>query len=442
MIIAVIAPEDVAAYCKSVIRNENPEVTVIEATYTYYMQAPEIVKSVQDKVDGILFGGKTPYMVTEKSVAQKVPWSFLDRETGTLFRAILEAYVILKKDIRKVSFDSYDEDMITMAYSDIGIKENELNIYIAQQRLQDSNYHEYLKNFHINNFKNKNISCVITGFTEIYNYLRNKNIPCVRMIAPKNTVLLGYHKIEKRWMESDSKDKETVVLDIKFNFSKLNLSSGYQQYFQLCNKNKAAETIYLFAAKIEAAVVEIFNDRFMIFTTYKKLSDEMGDSFESLYLFNHVRDVNIRNMNIGIGYGNTMAQAQDNAEIGLAEAEKAGENIAIIVSGKGKKGSRIKLMSKGGSRDEPVKEEQMYELSHKTGISTASLWKIYSGVQYFNGKDITSQKLATVCEMSKRNMDRLILKLENAGACEIIGEYVEGKSGRPTRMLKFHFFDE
>lgn len=89
MIIAVIGPKDLARYCKEVIRNENPEVTVMDKAYSVYTETPEIVAELQKEVDGILFCGKTPFKITEKKVPQKVPWAFLDRETGTLFRAIL-----------------------------------------------------------------------------------------------------------------------------------------------------------------------------------------------------------------------------------------------------------------------------------------------------------------------------------------------------------------
>ncbi len=437
MIIAVIGPKDLARYCKEVIRNENPEVKVMDKAYSVYTETPEIVAELQKEVDGILFCGKTPFKITEKKVPQKVPWAFLDRETGTLFRAILEADIMLEKDIRRMSVDTYDREMIIMAYSDIGIKEEELDIYTAEQRMLDERYHDYLRKFHIDNYRYNKVSCCITGFTEIYQFLRSINIPCVRTTAPQSTILLAYHQIEKKYIESYNRNKETVVIDIKVDFPKAYEGDGYRQYFQVCNKNKAAETIYLFAAKIDAAIVEAFNDRFLIFTTNESLKKETGESFDKLYLFDQVRDVNIKNIHIGIGYGDTMAEAQDNAETGRVEAEKVGENTAFIVSGKGKMSARIKLTraEKGGT--ESMQEDFMYKLSKDTGISTASLWKIYRGVKYFNGRDITSKGLATVCEMSKRNMDRLILKLEKAGACEVVGERVEGKTGRPTRIIRF-----
>ena len=440
MIIAIIGPRELVEHYRNVIRNEYPEVIVLEKYYSVYTETPEIVRNLQDEVDGILFCGKTPFRITEESVQQKVPWVFLGREIGTLFRAVLEADIMLEKDIRKISFDTYKKDMIITAYSDIGIKEDELDIYVAEQRLLDENYLDYMRDFHIENYRHKGISCCVTGFTEIYESLKSMNIPCVRTMASQTTVLLAYHQLERKHIESNIKERETVVMDIKVDFPKSYVSDGYQQYLQICNKNKTAEAIYLFAAKIDAAIIEAFNDRFLVFTTYKNLSSEMGKSLDTLSLFDRMRDVNIKSINIGIGYGDTMAKAQDNAELGRIEAEKVGGNSAFIVSGKGKMSSRIRLSGTDVTQGARIHEDYMYKISKDTGISTATLWKIYRAVQYLNGRDITSQKLAAVCEMSKRNMDRLILKLERIGACEIIGERVEGKAGRPTRIIRFRYF--
>ena len=443
MIIGIIGPRPVVERCRNVIREENREVEILEVYYSNYKEAPALVKEYQEKADGIIFVGKTPFRISEQSVERKVPWAFLGREIHTLFRAMLETEVVQKKDLRKISFDTYEKDMILTAYEDIGIEEQELDIHIAQQRLTDNAYHDYLREFHLVNYRYHKSSCCITGFTEIYEFLQSQGIPCVKTTAPKTVVLAAYHQIEQKYMLKQQRDRQIVVMDVRVDMPKSYVAGEGQEYIRVCNRNRVVENLYLFASNIDAAIVESANNEFLLFTTQKALHKETNDLY-NLYLFDLMKDVIIKNISIGIGYGDTALEARDNAYRGRMEAEKAGANTAFAVYGTEKIRGPIRLTkSEGEEAGSDVKwadQDYMYQISKASGISISTLWSIYRGVKYLGGRDVTSKKLAAVCEMSKRNMDRLIQKLERAGACRVAEERMEGRTGRPSRIIKFKGF--
>ncbi len=437
MKIGIIGPEPVVKRCREIIREENKEVDIVECYYDDYKEAPGLTEQYQEQADGIMFVGKTPFRITEKQVACKVPWVFLGREINTLFRAMLETEVVQKKDLRRISFDTYEEDMILTAYEDIGIGEQELDIHIAEQRLTDENYHEYLKNFHCTNYKYHKASCCITGFTEISDALQEQGIPCVKTIAPRSVILAAYHQLEQKYMLKQKRDRQIVVMDVHINMPQSYVAVSGEEYIRVCNRNRLLENLYLFASRIEAAVIESASDEFLLFTTQNILHRETDD-LHHLYLFELMKDMEIKDISIGIGYGDTVLDARNKAGAGKTEAEKAGSNMAFAVYGEGKIRGPIKLTKP--VEGELKENDYMHQISKASGISLTVLWKIYQGVKYLGGRDITSKKLATVCEMSKRNMDRLIQKLEQAGACRVTEERMEGQTGRPSRIIRFKAF--
>lgn len=439
MMIAIIGPKEVVDRCKKVIREADRGVEIVTVYYNSYQEAPALAAKYQEKTDGIMFVGKTPFKLTEAQIVRKVPWAFLDREVNTLFRAMLEADVLEKKDLRRISFDTYEERMILSAYEDIGIEKGELHIYVAEQRLTDESYHDYLKEFHLSNYNYRNVSCCITGFTEIYEFLKSRRILCVRTTAPKNGILVTYHQIEQQYMLGQQKDKLIVVVDVQIDMPASYAADGGEEYARICNRNHVVEVLYLFASRIEATIIEVSGNEFLLFTTQKVLHKESDDLYR-LYLFDLMRDVMIKNISIGIGYGDTVLKARNHAYQGKTEAFRFGTNTAFAVYGEKRMRVPIALEKNQTESEGTAGRDYMGALSKETGISIQTLWKIYRGVKYLKNRDITSKKLAAVCEMSKRNMDRLIAKMEGAGACHVIDERVEGKSGRPTRIIEFKGF--
>ncbi|WP_243161261.1 hypothetical protein [Clostridioides difficile] len=52
----------------------------------------------------------------------------------------------------------------------------------------------------------------------------------------------------------------------------------------------------------------------------------------------------------------------------------------------------------------------------------------------------TSKELATICGISIRTMDRIILRLCDSGYCEVVSEQLMSKYGRHSRILRFKLF--
>ena len=84
---------------------------------------------------------------------------------------------------------------------------------------------------------------------------------------------------------------------------------------------------------------------------------------------------------------------------------------------------------------------QGYLKKYKVIIDAVS--PIYiGGGEKLGKKEYTSKELADLCGFTHRTMNRILVKLIEAGCCEIVGESIIENYGRPSRILKFHWFEK
>lgn len=91
-----------------------------------------------------------------------------------------------------------------------------------------------------------------------------------------------------------------------------------------------------------------------------------------------------------------------------------------------------------GAKKQDSFDEKFYRAATETGLSVNTIYKIFGGIVKEEKADFTSRELAAICGVSVRTMDRIILKLCDAGYCEVISEKLMHKSGRPSRILRLH----
>ena len=83
--------------------------------------------------------------------------------------------------------------------------------------------------------------------------------------------------------------------------------------------------------------------------------------------------------------------------------------------------------------------KRLLEISVRSQIGMNTLKKLESILQEYAIDVTTPQKIAELMNMSPRNMNRLLAKLEDSGYVKVAGKETRGSSGRPSRLIRFHF---
>ncbi len=432
MKVGLIGPKDIVVRTHNIIKTENPNDQLVDLPYKNYLDSPQIVCENQEFVDVLLFAGKLPFKVTEVNVEKKVPWEYMPRRKNTLFRAMLEASFTNKYDIENISIDTYEEDLIFGAYQEIGAKTENLNLYIAEQKILEPDYFDYLLEFHLSNYREHHVSCIITGVSEIYYGLTRLGMPCIRTLAAEEIIISTYNRLQLKYYAQVYQNNLIAVIAVRLDLPSVYSLQRGEEYLHVIRNMKILEKINLFASQLDAAVTTNNYTEFLIFTT-KKILELETNNLESIYLLDLIQEISECSTKIGIGYGSTVRDAKYNAYRGVVKAESYPGNAAFAVMEGNEIIGPIRCVK---SNKEAYVDKEYLNVSIRTGISTNTLHCIYSAITHFEKREFTSRELANLCDMSPRNMDRIILKLLDAGLCEIVGERLMKDTGRPRRILK------
>lgn len=398
----------------------------------------KMVRSAEQYLDGIIFTGHVPYDILINAMIPKIPWDYIHRDYSQLLRTFLEAILIHQKSIFKISIDSYDLDTVLRVYDEIGINKDQLDIYIAEQNLYDNNFFSYIKSFHEKNFYENKVSCCITGLSNVYTYLVSKNIPCFSLDPTIDAIKQTLHRFQLRNEANTNKNSQIVVLSIEIDLPNEYSLINENEYQIMLEKMKGSKDIYLFAQKIQGAVVEIGIRGYLIFCT-KSILERETNNLQRLNLLDTISKNTSNTLSVGIGYGITARKAKYSANMGMQRAKKSGGNQAFVVYNARNFIGPI-LAGKDDDDDQKILiDKTFHNIADETELSINTIFKLHCIAERNKKNCFTPKELAADFGVTLRSMNRILEKLEKGGYAKVVGKRVMANAGRPSRIIKILF---
>jgi hypothetical protein len=434
MKVGIIGPSQIVAKTNRIIRNEFPQIEPVDYVYANYAETPAILNYHQFEVDALLFTGKTPYTLAGKFIKPTIPWEFVPRSGSSLMRILLYAKLWTAYDISNVSFDTYNQDLLHEAYQEIGMPADQLRIFIAEEQSPSADYQKHICDFHKKNFRENRVSCCITALQGAYDDLRANSIPCLLLEPTANIIRETLYKLQLKHLVKVSQQSQLVAICIQIDApSELSLLAD-DEYQAALNRTKVSEQIYLFAQRIQAAVIETGDKNYLLFTTTQLLENETNN-LKSIELLHAIQANTASTVSIGIGYGQTANEAKSGATRGMLHAGKKGGNLAFIVYDGKKIIGHLASIASNKDSTEQIIDEKFLRISEKVGVSINTVFKLSCIAEQYGKNDFTIKELAPLFGVTTRTMNRVIEKFEQKGFCKTIGKRIIGKSGRPSRII-------
>lgn len=435
MKILYIGPKIGTEKMMKVSKQNFPSLEMDYIKYDRYTEAPELLQQYTGKVDAVLFGGKSPFKAFEK--IQKngdILCDYVPRHDTTLYRALLEAIYLRVYDISRLSVDTYDKKITKRLFSEIGVEFKEKNMFFAEQKYQQEGYAQYVVEFHRKLYRENLVSCCITGLEEVYYILKEEGIPVVFCLPSEDVMIQSLKNLQLRFIAKQNSENQIVMVAVKLDMpSEYSLMKG-DEYAYLSQRIKVLEKLYYFSNRIDGVLVEQGKSEFMIFTT-KKVIELETKNYKDVYLLDLLREISVINTYIGIGYGKTANESKYNAYESIKMAQRHGSSVVYVAFENGE--FMGPLESASSSKNKANFDERFYQIARETGLSINTVYKIFSNVARERQTEFTSKELAAICGISVRTMDRIVIKLCDAGYCEVVSEKLMSKYGRPSRILRF-----
>jgi DNA-binding CsgD family transcriptional regulator len=428
------------AKISKVVQDHFADIEIVEIRFEEYAQTTNLVNylKIQEKhLDGILFTGKIPYEIINNQMISLKPWTYIKRENNQLIRTLLEASLHYQYDVQNISIDSYSKESVEMIYEELNIPKGEYKAFVSTTHILNNSLIEILKAFHANNYYTHHVSVCITGISSIYEYLKAENIPCIMIEPTSEAIKQAIQHFRLKHEFSMVEDRQIVVIAIEMDMPNEYSLINENEYQLMLNKMKVAEEIYLFAQKIQAAVVEIGFRGYLLFGT-KKILELETNNINELKILASVSSNTANTISIGVGYGITAREAKYNANQGMIKAKNEGGNKGYLVF-YNKVIGPIVSEKENGEGDLNLIDASYLRIAETAGISINTIYKLHCMIEQNKKNSYTSIELADELGISVRSVNRIVSKLEVNGFVTQVGKKIVSGAGRPSRIIKILF---
>lgn len=426
--IGVIGPQDSVNAILKIGKEFENEITLIPFVYDHLDEVVELMKENFTKVDVWLFSGQAPYAVAKESLP---PFNgFYPSLNGfSLTKVLLDISYKDHKNLEQISFDTIPAKEVIETFEELEINVQNLKLlpYSGYKPIDE------LVNFHYQLYKDNKVHSCITGIRSVYEKLRELKVPAYRLKPTKKeireTILLASQKGEIIRFQSSQvsiiilqiTDMHKVISKNRVSFEAHRLSLTLQ------------EIVINFAENIQGSFIQQGLDKFIIYTTRGTLETNNNEEvFDLLEKINMVTDLSA---NIGIGYGITVLEAEQNAHIALNHANEHDKNTIMLADESGLIKGPLHHETSISFNRRTIDPEVLKKLQ-RASVNVSTYNKVLAIQEKLRKNAISANELAKWLGMTSRNARRILSDLEKEGLAEVIGEETPGARGRPRRLFK------
>ena len=428
MKIGVIGPSITVNIIKNVAQRELPDVQFVYHCSEFYEQAGEMAAAfqAQREVDAILFTGPTNFAYARKRVSPTIPWSYLPHSRTAALQALLEAMAVHGSDLKAISVDRYEPELMRQVLERAGIHGTE--ILRAPCDFEEPGYEKKLQEFHRGCYLRGEVSACFTSMEHIMEPLVAEGIPCVRIYPAEEIVQEQVYHLQILDLSARENQGKLAVIAIRFDYTFDSEQDLFiREWEKMQYQNEFREQVYAAAQRMEAAVFGDGLDHFFILTTRSMLMNAFLKSKEHWKLLRFGQRSPEFRVWMGIGIGSAMLVAKSRATMALNHAVKEHSGTSFLAEGEDQS---LTPLDTGA----PPQEQAAEFFARKIQVSMETLNKIRQCLRT-QGDTLTSDQLARGMGITERSVNRIISRLEEAGCVTVVGKHSTGK-GRPARVMK------
>lgn len=425
--IGVVGPGSSVERILSVADKMNLQLEFIPFTYSETHEAIEIVQNNLDKLDGWLFSGPAPQMVTEQLLDGHPVVGSCFHVGASLYRSIIQMSHKLQKVDLRISTDVTTNDEMENALAELEITGNTVHI-----KFYDGNfYYQDIVDYHYDLFQAGKIDGVITSLHSVYQTLKSLNVPVFRNTPTKMEIKLAIQIIEEKINTSYFKNTQIGIAVIEvalFNQVKNTLKSPYQiQMLEL----EIKRILLQLNEKLDGYIIEKGNGSYEIFSSRGAVEREISSFEATLQQIGLITEALI---SVGIGFGQTFYTAEINAYHALNHAKSKACGSITIQDDKS-------LIEDAGSQKSlhyeiATQDSELLKKLKISGVSVKIYQKIIAVIKRMNWQTFTVTQLAEQLAVTDRNISRIIAGLLLAELVQLAGEEAPVVRGRPRKIYR------
>lgn len=435
MKVALLAPDSIASKVEPIVKTQMDSIELKIYIYNDYIEVLDILSEIQSKYDGIMFAGIISYYLAKQNIKEEVMWEYFQLHESSLLNALFQAQYF-NENIKDLSIDTYSKSNLKQIFDMVGVNLNDTNIKLYELNLENyRNLNEEALEFHKKNLEENKDVCVVTALSKVNSELKNMNIKNYMAIPTESVIMDSFERLYLKYTAKVNKNSQLVSMFIEIDLPSEYSLISKNEYYYVREKNKVSDIVYEFARDIEATIVEVSFNTYLLFTT-KEIIERKTNNFKEISILDWISQKSLHVVSIGIGYGKTAIEAKYNSNIAMIKAKKYDKNTAYVIYEDGISVGPINNVKR--KKKEKI-DEKILEIATKTNLNINKILKIYNAVDKYKIDCFTTSELSKYCGTSIRATNRILNRLEECDYIDIVGKQFPDGAGRPKRIMKFKF---
>ena len=429
--LGVIGPSDSIELVKKA-ASEFGEVNILPFPYHEMEETRDIIMQNKEYVDQWFFSGQAPYFYAlSNNLIRIEEGSYAPLNSNSVFKTLLKAQMNEKKIFKNISLDTIQETEVV-----------EIKSSILPMEIYTLSYSGYLPiqeiiDFHVDLYREEKVDVAVTCIQTVYTSLKKLGIPCYRVTPDVIAIRLILQYLIQRGESLWYRRAQIAILGIEL--FQLNSDEQYYSYKMKHQELELKKVLLNYAELINGSFVEIGDGRYFIYTTRGEMEIQLNKNS----LFSLIENTGLQSklqIRIGLGYGITSLEAEQNARLATQYARDKKDPVVVIVD-------ENKTVTENQENENTLSynnrkiSDEWDEILINASISPATVNKIKSLALHYKKTNITSKELSNWMKSTERNARRILTELENVGLARISGEEQSGQRGRPRKVYELQFLN-
>ncbi|WP_261130924.1 hypothetical protein [Bacillus sp. Marseille-Q3570] len=426
--LGILGPEDSIERIKQFAEQMN-DFDIAYFPYTHASESEELIKGNEKQIDHWFLSGPALYRyLIRNRLLEEENTSYPDLYGSSLMGSIVEALTTMEDRIQRVSLDTIRDPELESVKNDFNLSNIEFFLYQGEEFLPATEVIEY----HESLYKKGKTDAVLTCIKTVYLSMKEKGIPCFRVIPSRLGIELELRFIKEHAQANWYRKSSLGIVGVEAGLPKEqqdNQSYSYKMKQQILDLKRL---MLDYSEKVQGSFVEVGDALYFIYTTRGELELKAREINPSQVVNDFEKQTGLA-LNLGVGYGMTAWEAEQNVRHALQLSREEGKQTVVVVNEE--KEVTLHQHSEKLTYQQRFSGENWERKLKDAKISPAMISKIASYYRYYEKDFVTAKEIAQWLKSTDRNARRILTELERLDLATIKGEE-QGGRGRPRKVYK------
>ena len=287
---------------------------------------------------------------------------------------------------------------------------------------------------HISLWKSGKIKYSLSRMSPIMPQLLEAGVNCYYISPSQDDIRRSFDQLTNEIALSRLQKHQPAAIDILVPSGKMAAQPSYEENKSFYEPLKRLINAYG-KKNLYHFILRDTPSGFRISTDYETVK-QITDSFTACLLGDYIRQNSDCQVCIGYGLGDTLGQAEANAENAAKEARFNGGKNSYLIN---QKNDLIGLFEQG--QELSIRGETtpyVREIADRTGLSTLTVQKLIAALKVTGTDEVTTQELSQALHITVRSVNRIVSVLMRNGLAKMLYTKQTKTKGRPSKVYQFY----